>query len=182
VKVLLHTCCAVCFEAVIDDLEGDGFEVTAFFYNPNVHPYREFGKRLRAAEVAAESRKVGFLAENAYGLQTYLDEILPAGAARCGACYRVRLGRTAREAAARGFGAFTTTLLASSHQDREGVVRAGEDAERGTAVRFVNRDWRQLLPSGIESARRKSLYRQQYCGCIWSEYERFAPRGSGAGE
>lgn len=189
-RILLHTCCAVCFEAVVGELEKEGWEVTAFFYNPNIHPYREFAKRLRASEVAAEGRKVPLVSEKSYGLQTYLDEILPAGdarrtastQARCGACYRLRLDRTAREAAANGFDAFTTTLLASGHQDHDEVLRAGEAASALRSVEFLARDWRDRLGAGLESARRKSLYRQQYCGCIWSEYERFGPKAGANGE
>ena len=174
-RILLHTCCAVCFEAVVDQLDERGWEVTAFFYNPNIHPYREFAKRLRAAQVATQARKVELVEEKSYGLQTYLDEILPRGDQRCAACYQLRLGRTAGEAAARDFDAFTTTLLASRHQKHGEVEAAGRRASEVHGVEFYYRDWRERLEGGMESARRKSLYRQQYCGCIWSEFERFGP-------
>jgi len=175
-RILLHTCCAVCFEAVYGALVAEGYGVTAYFYNPNVHPYREFARRVRAAEVAAQARKVELIAEKSYGLQTYLDEILAARGGRCRACYRLRLDRAAAEAAARGFERFTTSLLASPHQKHESVRAAGEAAALRHGVEFVYADWRSRMQLGIESARRRSLYRQQYCGCIWSEYERFGPR------
>jgi predicted adenine nucleotide alpha hydrolase (AANH) superfamily ATPase len=155
--------------------------VTAYFHNPNIHPYREFRKRLRAAEVAAEARKIKILADDCYGLQTYLDEILPAGDARCRACYDLRLSRTAEAAREGDFDAFTTTLLASAHQKHEEVKAAGEAAARAASVNFIYRDWRDRMDAGVQSAKKRSLYRQQYCGCIWSEYERFGPR-AGAGE
>ena len=181
-SILLHTCCAVCFEAVYPVLLDEGRQVTAFFYNPNIHPYREFAKRLRAAEVATEARKVPLIAEKSYGLQTYLDEILTADAGRCQACYALRLERTAAEAAKRGFDAFTTTLLTSPHQKHEAVRSAGESASARHGVAFLYRDWRDRMQIGLESAKRRSLYRQQYCGCIWSEYERFGPHDGRAGD
>lgn len=180
-KILLHTCCAVCFEAVYPALEELGYEPTAFFFNPNIHPYREFEKRLRATEVAAEERKVELLAERSYGLQLYLDEILPAGDRRCRACYALRLDATAREAAGRDFDCFTTTLLASPHQKHDQVREAGEAGAAGGGIDFLYRDWRDRMDEGIRRARKRSLYRQRYCGCIWSEYERFAPTAARPG-
>jgi hypothetical protein len=181
-RVLLHACCAVCFEAVCPALADDGWDVAARFYNPNIHPYREFAKRLRALEVAADSRKIPLMADKEYGLALWLAEILPEGPPRCRACYRLRLREAAARAREGGFDAFTTTLLASGHQDHQAVWAEGEAAGAAEGVRFLYVDWRDRLESGIESARRRSLYRQQYCGCIMSEYERFGPRGEPAGE
>lgn len=181
-KTLLHTCCAVCFEAASQALLDEQLDFEAYFYNPNIHPYREFRKRLRAAEVAAEIRKIPIAVEKSYGLQTYLDEILPAGRGRCRACYRKRLSATADEARRLGFDCFTTTLLVSTHQDHEAVKAEGEAAAEVHGVEFLYRDWRERAQAGLESARRKSLYRQQYCGCIWSEYERFRGQSSPPGE
>lgn len=171
--ILVHTCCAVCFEAVADDLLARGFEPAALFCNPNVHPYVEFSKRLRAAEVAAEARKLRFIADRRYGLQTYIDRIMTAPGGRCEACYRLRLRETARVAAAGSIPTITTTLLASPHQKHAAVAAAGRLAAEETGLEFFYSDWRERLPIGVESARRRSLYRQRYCGCIWSEYERF---------
>lgn len=181
-RILLHSCCAVCFEAVCPALVEDRWDVTARFYNPNIHPYREFAKRLRALEVAADSRKIPVVADKEYGLGLWLAEILPCGAGRCRACYRMRLGEAAARAREGGFDAFTTTLLASNHQDHEAVRAEGEAAGVAEGVRFLYADWRGRLESGIESAKRRSLYRQQYCGCIMSEYERFGQRAEPAGE
>ena len=155
----------------IDSIEG--YEVTSFFYNPNIHPYLEFQKRLRAIEVATDSRKVPLFADREYGLELYLARILPAGAGRCEMCYRVRMEAAAAAAMEKGFDAFTTTLLVSRHQKHEAVKAAGEAAGAELGVTFLYRDWRDRLEQGIESAKKRSLYRQQYCGCIWSEYERF---------
>lgn len=190
-RILLHACCAVCMESVIDVLISEGWDVTVFFYNPNIHPYQEFEKRLRAIEVACEARKVPLVADKNYGLALYLAEILSAGSGRCGACYALRLGMTARfarggaaggEGAHAAFDAFTSTLLTSSHQDHAAVKEAGEAAGAATGARFIYGDWRDRLAIGIERAKKRSLYRQRYCGCIMSEYERFGPRKPRAGE
>ena len=181
-KLLLQTCCAVCLEAVVPALDEDGWLVTIFFYNPNIHPYREFKKRLRAVEVACDSRKVTLLADREYGLATYLEEVSATGPERCAACYRLRLDRAAAEAKRGGFDVFSTTLLTSRHQKHAAVKSAGERAGASAGVEFLYRDWRDRLEGGIESARRRSLYRQQYCGCIWSEYERFGPKSAAAEE
>jgi hypothetical protein len=87
----------------------------------------------------------------------------------------MRLEETARVAAERGFSAITTTLLASGHQDHEAVRRMGEQAAAGRGLAFHYEDWRPLGKRGHEDAKRRHLYRQQYCGCIFSEEERFAP-------
>jgi predicted adenine nucleotide alpha hydrolase (AANH) superfamily ATPase len=181
-RILLHACCAVCFEAVVPALEEEGWAVTAYFYNPNIHPFREFQKRLRAIEVAAEARKVPLEADREYGLAFYLEKILAGDGDRCGRCYRARLDAAAEMAKREGFAAFTTTLLASNHQKHEVVRREGEAAGLRRGTEFVYHDWRDRMPSGVEAARKRSLYRQQYCGCIWSEYERFGPDGKRAGE
>ena len=180
--ILLHACCAVCFEAVIPALEEEGWAVRAYFYNPNIHPFGEFQKRLRAIEVAAEARKVPLEADRGYGLAFYLERILAGEGDRCERCYRARLDAAAGAAKRGGFEAFTTTLLASSHQKHEVVRREGEAAGRRCGTEFVYCDWRGRMVLGVEAARKRSLYRQQYCGCIWSEYERFGPNRERAGE
>jgi len=107
---------------------------------------------------------------------------------RCLACYRMRLAETARVAAEKGFSAMTTTLLASEHQDHEAVRRLGEEAAAARGLGFHYEDWRPRAGRGREEAKRRSLHRQQYCGCLFSEEERFAPtslhlyRGGGAPE
>ena len=149
-RILMHTCCAVCFEAVFPALDGE-WEATAFFYNPNIHPYSEFEKRLRAVEVITDSRKAGLVADNAYGLELYLSRILPP---RSGPLPGVlsRADGGGREGRELGFGAFTTTLLASSHQKHEEVRAAGEAAGATAGVEFLYSDWRGRL-EGIESAK-----------------------------
>lgn len=169
-KVVLHACCAPCLAGVLPAFEG---EVSAFFYNPNIHPLLEFRKRLKAVDVLAERLGFPMEAVREYGLHRFLQLVGPAGEGRCPICYRERLERTAEHAARIGADAFSTTLLSSRHQDHEAVRRAGDAAAAKAGVRFLYMDLRHLADAGHEIAKKMSLYRQQYCGCIFSELDRY---------
>jgi len=171
-NVVVHVCCAPCLAGTIDVFATLG-DVFAYFYNPNIHPLIEFRKRLKALEVFAEREKFEFQAEREYGLFRFLSMVPPDGAGRCPLCYRERLGRTARLAAERGADAFTTTMLCSTHQDHDAIRCAGEQAASEHGVEFIYRDLRDRARVGLDRAKKLSLYRQQYCGCIFSEYERY---------
>jgi hypothetical protein len=172
--ILVHTCCASCLLAVLDPLRASG-RPTAYFYNPNVQPLLEFRRRLKATQTLAGRIGLDLLADERYDAKAFLRAVPWDRPERCLACYRLRLEEAARLAAERGFAAMTTTLLASTHQDHDAVRRMGEEAARGKSLKFHYEDWRPLAQRGHEEARRLSLYRQQYCGCIFSEEERFAP-------
>ena len=173
--VLVHVCCAACALAVLEPLRRVG-RVALHFYNPNIHPLIEFRRRLTAVQVLAERERVELFADDRYGLKEFLTRTAPWDRpARCLVCWRVRLSETARLAAEKGFAAITTTLLSSSHQDHEAVRRIGTEAAAEKGIEFHYEDFRPLAALAHEEAKRRSLYRQQYCGCIFSEEERFAP-------
>lgn len=176
-RLLVHVCCATCYLGIAQDLAGRGLEFEGYFFNPNVHPLLEFRKRLKAGRVLAHDAKLAISFEEEYGLVEWLRAVVGREDERCEVCYRMRLERTAREAHARGFAGFTTTLLASPHQKHDRVRQLGDEAGRKFAVEFVYHDWRSTHESGCEEARRRSLYRQQYCGCIYSESERYEATG-----
>ena len=171
-KIALHVCCAPCLAGTLPSFAELG-EVLPFFYNPNIHPLLEFRKRLKAVDVFAEREKIEIAADRTYGLQRFLGLVPPDGAGRCELCYRDRLGRTARYAAETGAGAFSTTMVSSTHQDHDAIRRAGEEAAGEPAVEFVYIDLRSQAAAGQATAKKMSLYRQQYCGCIFSEDERY---------
>ena len=172
-RVLLHTCCAVCLSGPCSALSREGKEVTPFFYNPNIHPFLEFRKRLKAVEVLAEAMKIPARYDDTYDLELFFRTVLADLSDRCRLCYRLRLRQTALCAAETGVGAFATTLAASPHQKHDILREEGEQAADDFSVEFVYRDWRALHPENVESAKKRSLYRQQYCGCVWSEQERY---------
>lgn len=173
-RLLLHTCCAPCILAPLDELRSEGLDVTAFFYNPNVHPLLEFRKRLKAVHLLADQAKLPLIACEEYGLNDFLDQATPpVRPGRCTQCYRMRLSEAARVAAEDKFDAFTSSLLFSPQQDYDRIVELGRKAAALCGVSFLVRDLRHLYQESQEEARRRSLYRQQYCGCIFSEYERY---------
>ncbi|MBM4020014.1 MAG: epoxyqueuosine reductase QueH [Planctomycetes bacterium] len=174
-SILIHVCCGPCLLAVVEAVRRMG-RAAALFHNPNIHPLLEFRRRLTAVQVAAERAGLELIADGRYGLREFLARTAPwERPARCAACRRMRLAETARQAAERGFEAVTTTLLASAHQDHDAVRQVGQEEAAARGLRFHYEDFRPLAARGHDEARRISLYRQQYCGCIFSEEERFAP-------
>ena len=173
-NVLLHICCAPCTIAPLAALRGEGHAVSGFFHNPNIHPSLEFRKRIKAVRVCMETDPIPVEIDAAYGLDDFIRHAYdPAPAVRCEKCYSLRLLRTAEAARRRNFDAFTSTLLVSKHQDHERVRAVGERVAGKTGVPFLYRDWRDLCDEGHAEAKRRSLYRQAYCGCCWSEWERY---------
>jgi predicted adenine nucleotide alpha hydrolase (AANH) superfamily ATPase len=172
---VLHICCAACAIEPVEKLVGDGHEVAGFFSNPNVHPFVEFRRRMKALKVLQERIPFRVLYDDAYGLEDWLEAVRWSGPRedRCADCYRLRLGRTAEAAARNGCEAFATTLMASTHQDQALIRSVAEECARAHGVEFLAEDWRPLSERGHERARQMRLYLQNYCGCIFSEWERF---------
>lgn len=175
--ILLHVCCAPCLAAARETLRQDTATTTPdvagiFFYNPNIHPLLEFRRRVKALRLYLERDPLSAEIDDAYGLHTYLDAV-PWRAGRrerCYACYLLRLGKTAEAARAQSLAGFCTTLLASREQDRDLVARAGKEAAARFGVEFVETDLRRFLP---DEKTLRGIYKQQYCGCVFSEEERF---------
>jgi len=172
-RILLHICCAACAIGAHRELTAHGHEVCGLFYNPNIHPLIEFRRRLKSLKVLQESLPLPVVYVEHYGLREYLDRVDWRGPARCADCYRLRLDRTAAEARARGFEAISTTLLTSGHQDHDLVRSIGAECAQARGVRFFYQDWRSLAEENRRWAGELRLYRQQYCGCVFSEYDRF---------
>ena len=171
-RVLFHVCCGPCFARAGSLLREEGHDVTAFWYNPNVQPYKEFEARLGAFHQVREAEGFPTVVDDTYDPERWLRGALDAEN-RCDLCFRDRLGHTAAAAADGGFGAFTTTLLASPYQDHDLARRAGEEAAIEAGVAFLYRDFRD----GWKEARRRTfeleVYRQKYCGCVFSERDRW---------
>jgi predicted adenine nucleotide alpha hydrolase (AANH) superfamily ATPase len=185
--LLVHACCGHCAAALLEPLRRRA-PFTLFWYNPNVMPLLEFRRRAKSLQVLADAERLDLLVDLTYDPKRFLGGVPWDRPERCEACYRLRLAETARLAAERGFEAITTTLLVSVHQDHEAVRRIGTEEAAARGLRFLYEDWRPLAERGPAEAKRRNLYRQQYCGCLFSEQERFAPtrrhlyRGEGGGE
>jgi epoxyqueuosine reductase len=172
-NTLVHICCAPCLLGPLKELQSEGF--TGYFYNPNVQGLVEFRRRLKAVKLLSVQRRFELEADESYGLSDFLEQVdwRQVPPERCRACYRLRLDRTARVAREKGFEAFTTTLLVSRHQPHEIVREVGEEVGRQIGIEFRYHDWRHLADEGLTEASRLSLYRQGFCGCIFSERERY---------
>ena len=172
-RVLLHVCCAPCMLYPLKILQGEGKEVFAFWYNPNIHPYTEYQKRRDCVRSTAESLGVRLIERDEYPLEEFLQMIAFREGKRCFLCHQLRLTATAQVAKKGRFNLFTTTLLYSKFQPHMMIKELGEGLAKRYGPRFLYRDFREGWKEGIEESKKMGLYRQQYCGCIYSEYERY---------
>ena len=172
-NLLLHICCASCLCAPLEELRDEGIHVHGYFYNPNIHPLLEFRKRLKAVHIFQESDPIEIDYCEEYGLREYLSAVNYEGDNRCGDCYTLRLKTTALHAKENGFDAFCSTLLFSKQQDHEKIKEIGEQISTQVGIPFEYKDYRHLCDCSHQIAKRKMLYRQSYCGCIFSEHERY---------
>ncbi|MBE7445465.1 MAG: epoxyqueuosine reductase QueH [Planctomycetia bacterium] len=172
-KLLLHICCACCLCAPLDELRKEGFRVTGLFYNPNIHPLLEFRRRLKALRVFQESDPIPVIYHEDYGLREYLRGVNYEGDDRCADCYAMRLKFAVSYARQNGFDSFTSTMLFSVYQNHEQLKIISENLSQEHGIHFVYRDYRSLSECSQDIARKKMLYRQGYCGCVFSEYERY---------
>ena len=172
-KVLLHTCCAPCSIHCVDTLRSEGLEPVSYWFNPNIHPYTEYRNRKTTLEDYAKSIQLPLIVDNTYGLREFCKNVIHDLSGRCFYCYDVRLDQTAKYAAEHGFAAFTTTLLVSPFQNHQAIISAAEKAAKKYQVPFLYRDFRPGFQDGQSKARELELYLQKYCGCIFSEEERY---------
>jgi predicted adenine nucleotide alpha hydrolase (AANH) superfamily ATPase len=171
VKVVLHICCGVCAAGAVEALAGEGHQVIGFFYNPNIHPAEEYHKRLDVARRVA--KELNFpLEAGPYSPEEWLkltdslkDE--PEGGRRCQVCYRLRLEKTRDYMAACGADAFTTTLTISPHKSAQVINKVGQEVG---GEKFLVKDFKKKdgFKRAVQLAKKWELYRQDYCGCIYS--------------
>ena len=172
-SVLLHCCCAPCSVFCVKSLRSEGIEPTALWYNPNIHPYQEYVLRRDTLREYAPSIGMELRVIEEYGLRTFVRNVAEDIDHRCGYCYRVRMEKTAEYAAAHGFDAFSTTLLVSPYQHHEQLAETAAAAAAKYGVRFLYRDFRPGFREGQAEARALGLYLQKYCGCVFSEEDRY---------
>jgi predicted adenine nucleotide alpha hydrolase (AANH) superfamily ATPase len=155
--------------------------VIGFFRNPNIHPLLEYRRRLTGARDVAEISAVPLIEDQAYDPQAWFTQMVAAGdgsgseaaESRCARCISERMEHTAARAAAEGHQAFSTTLSISPWQDHAAIRAGGEKAARLHKVEFVYRDLRPLYAESRRLSREWGVYRQKYCGCLVSEWERY---------
>ena len=172
-KTLLHICCAPCANQPIEVLRGDRLEVTGFRYNPNIHPFTEYRARRNCVREYAQRIELPVIERNDYGLRPFVREVAENISGRCVKCYEMRLFETARQAAEGGFDSFTSSLFISPYQNHELMREVAERAAHEYGVEFLYRDFRPYFRDGQTFAREQGFYIQKYCGCVFSEEERY---------
>lgn len=173
-KLLMHTCCAPCSVYCIDTLRDEGIEPTLFWYNPNIHPFMEYKARRDCLKDYASMVDVKLIVNEDYGLDEFCRNVINDIPGRCvNYCYRKRIGETVRFAVENGYDAFTTTLLVSPYQKHEELKAVCEELAEAAGIKFIYRDFRVGFRDGQAKARELGLYMQKYCGCIFSEEERY---------
>ncbi|MFP3896500.1 MAG: epoxyqueuosine reductase QueH [Anaerolineales bacterium] len=172
-RILLHICCAPCATYTVKRLRELDAEVTGYWFNSNIHPYSEHERRRQALVRYAQEIDLPVIWEAGYEMPTFLRAVVGQEmfGERCAICYDLRLKRTAQRAAEEGFAFFTTTLLISPYQDQESIREIGEKYAKAYGVTFYFENFRQGFAEHYELARAHDLYMQDYCGCIYSEWE-----------
>lgn len=172
-KTLLHVCCGQCMLVPVQMLREQGRDVLGLFYNPNIHGVEEYLKRREATLQAATALDCPVIYLDAeYEPRRFFQAIHSCEDHRCPACYRLRLERTFAYAKEHDFTALSTTLLYSIHQDRDAILNIGRELEDQTGIPFLGHDFRPGWQAGIDRSNELGLYRQNYCGCLYSELDR----------
>lgn len=173
-SVLIHSCCGPCATYTIKLLQQEKYDVSSLWYNPNIHPYTEHQNRLDAMQKLSREWSFPLIVNQGYEIIKYFRDVVGHEANRCADCYRIRLNKTACIARENNFDAFTTTLLISPYQDHRMIRQLGDKASYEYGVEFLFRDFTPGFRQSHELANELGLYRQKYCGCVYSEYERYA--------
>lgn len=172
-RLLLHICCGPCATVVIERLQPQ-YQLTGFFYNPNIFPPEEYERRRTAAVQTCTALAIPLLT-GPFDHEAFLQAVSglesePEGGNRCPACLRLRLLVTARQAKGLGFDFFATTLTVGPNKRAELINRLGREAEAQAGVLFLAGDWKKQdgFHRSVEISRQLGLYRQHYCGCEFS--------------
>lgn len=176
-RLLLHACCATCSGFLARQL-AENYEVTIFYYNPNIYPESEYARRRDEARIFFVDQGYSFIeADPDYAkwreMVTGLERE-PERGRRCELCYCERLEKTAQEAQNGGFDAFASTLAISPHKDVQLINRLGLELQQNYGVEFLAGDWKKQdgFRQAMAFSREHSFYRQNYCGCEYSQLEK----------
>lgn len=175
-KILLHTCCGPCSIFPTMRLADEGHEFSLYYFNPNIHPYKEFKRRLNTLREYALLKKYTLIVDKNYPLEECVRGMLDEPTVRCAYCYRVRLEKTAIYAKENDFEAFSTSLLVSPYQKHDLIKLIAEEIAAKVGIPFYYEDYRNGYQEGVEVSKELEMYRQPYCGCVFSERDRYEKR------
>lgn len=175
-KILVHVCCGPCSIYPTMRLTEQEHDFTLLYFNPNIHPYKEFKRRLNTLREYCELKKYKLVVDKSYPLEQCLRGMLDEPTVRCAYCYRTRLMEAARYAKENGFEAFTTTLLVSPYQKHDLIKQIAQEAADKYGIPFFYEDYRVGYEKGVAISLELEMYRQPYCGCVFSERDRYEKR------
>jgi predicted adenine nucleotide alpha hydrolase (AANH) superfamily ATPase len=173
-KILLHSCCGPCFMGAICDPGLSDFEIIGYYYNPNIQPKEEYEKRLNYFKKASFGKLTRIITEE-YDRGKHLLAVKgfeKDPGTRCLLCYKLRLTKTAKLAKKEGIDTFSTTLLVSPYQNHDALKKIGEEVACSHGLNFYYQDMRPYFRTGQDDAKKCDIYRQKYCGCLFSKDER----------
>lgn len=182
-NILLHMCCGPCACYPVPKLRSEGHDITGYFFNPNIHPYKEFKHRLTTAQEYAQKVDLKLIVDTNYQLRDFLQRALTIEKntdglnldnRRCRMCYAWRLHQTAIYAKENNFNAFSSTLFVSPYQNHEMMKDVAQKISQAVGIPFFYEDFRPGFAEGTQTSIDLELYRQPYCGCIFSEEERYS--------
>lgn len=176
-KLLMHICCANCSIYPLQNLLEQGFLIRGYWINPNIHPYLEYKSRLESVHKLQELMDLDIEYDDHYGLREFLRRVLHDEENRCAYCYAMRMEQTAQTAQKMGLDGFTTTLLVSPYQKFDMIKDIGNELGKRYAIEFYCADFRPGWKKTMQQSKEFGLYRQKYCGCIFSEMERYLKKG-----
>lgn len=172
-KILLHTCCGPCSIYPTQFLTDEGHNFSIYYFNPNIHPYKEFKRRLNTLREYATLKKYHLIVDKSYPLEDWVRGMLNEEGLRCSFCYRERLKQAAIFGKENGYDAFSTTLLVSPFQRHDLIKNVAEQIAESVQIPFYYHDFRIGYEQGVEISKQLEMYRQGYCGCVFSERDRY---------
>ena len=172
-KLLLHSCCGPCSTYPLKVLKEDNIDIVSFWYNTNIHPYTEYKARFLSFEKLMEIENIPTIVVHDYDIKRFTRAVFEMEDKRCRYCYESRMEVVTKTAKEKGFEAFTTTLLVSPYQKHEMLKEVCYEMAQKYGIEFYYRDFREGFREGQAMARDLELYMQKYCGCIYSEEDRY---------
>ena len=172
-KTLLHICCAPCANQCVATLRDENIDVTGYWYNPNIHPFTEYRARRNCLREYVQSVDLPLIEQDQYALRPFVREVAEDIGNRCIKCYEMRLFAAAKTAKELMFDSFTSSLFISPYQNHELMKEVALRAADTYEIEFLYRDFRDVFKAGQEYARQHKFYMQKYCGCVFSEEERY---------
>ncbi|MDH4233121.1 MAG: epoxyqueuosine reductase QueH [Nitrospirota bacterium] len=178
-KLLMHICCSNCSIYPLQSLLYRNIDVTGLWFNPNIHPFTEYSKRLDSLRKLQRLWAFDVEYIDQYPLDDFLKAVAGKGAERCSVCYEIRLDRTAEIAKKMNLDGFTTSLLVSPHQKFDIIIETGNEMAKRHGIAFYSEDFRKGWQITKSLSAELDLYRQKYCGCVYSEMERYRKKERG---